>query len=182
MCPNWSHCECVKVTPVIAANLPYVCPFCIKSHLLLVSELRSEISHFKAPIIRLEKSCSCKSQLLVSSLSVSSSPPLPTSSTNLTTLPLSLPNTPNLQPSSSGTSISLHHPVTSSSFSSAASASFLPYYSTHSPPTTLLSSTASIPSLTKSFNCSSYYYHCRSYYYHCCSFYNHSLFFCYLSA
>ena len=65
MCSNWSHCECVKVSPVIGGNLPYVCPFCIKSHLLLVSELRSEISHLKARVIRLEKSCSCKSQPLV---------------------------------------------------------------------------------------------------------------------
>ena len=96
MCSNWSHCECVNVSSVIAGNLPYVCPFCIKSHLLLVSELRSEISHLKARVIRFEKSCSSKSQPLVSSLSVSSSPPLPTSNTNLTTLPLSLPNTPNL--------------------------------------------------------------------------------------
>ena len=49
-----------------------------------------------AHIIRLEKSCSHKSQPLVRSLSVfstSSSSPLPISSTNLTSLPLSLPNT-----------------------------------------------------------------------------------------
>ena len=31
MCFNCSHCECVKVSLVIAGHLPYVCPFCIKS-------------------------------------------------------------------------------------------------------------------------------------------------------
>ena len=44
-------------SPVIAGNLRYVCPFCITSHLLLVSELRSEISHLKARVIRLENAC-----------------------------------------------------------------------------------------------------------------------------
>ena len=98
MYSNWFHCECVKVSPVIADNLPYICPFCIKSYRSLVSDLGLEISHLKARVIILEKSCSCKSQLLVSSLSVSSSSPLPISSTNLTTLPLSLPNTSNFHP------------------------------------------------------------------------------------
>ena len=100
-------------------------------------------------MIRFEKFC--KSQPLVSSFSVSSSPPLPISSTNLTTLPLSLPNTPNLQPPSSGIPISLHHSDTSVSFSSGASASPLPFHSTH-PPTTLPSSIASTPSLSLNYS------------------------------
>ena len=148
MCSNWSYCECVKISPAIADNLPYVCPFCIKSHLLLVSELTFEISHLRAHIIRFEKSCSCKSQHPVSPPSVSSSPPLPTSSTNPTTLPLNLPNNSNPQLLSSGILTSLHHSITSSLISSAVSASFLPYHSTHSPPNTLPSSTASTPSLS----------------------------------
>ena len=147
ICSNWSHCEFVKVFRVIADNHHYVYLFCIKSHLLLVSELRSEISHLKARII-FEKSSFCEFQSLVSSLSVSSSPPLPTSSTKLTTLPLSLPNIPNLQPPSSGIPISLHYSVTSLPFSSAPSASPLPFHSTHPPPATIPSSSASTPSLS----------------------------------
>ena len=102
--------------------------------------------------MHLGKSCSCKSQPLVSSFSISSSPPLPTSSTNLTTIPLSLLNTLNLQPLSSGIPISLHHSVTSSVFSSAPSASPLPFHCTHSPPTTIPSSTASTPSLSLNYS------------------------------
>ena len=98
--------------PDIAYNLPYICPFCIKSYLLL----RSEISHLKARVISLEKSCSCKSQPLVSSLSVSSSYPLPISSTNPTTPSLSLPNASYFHPPSSAKSILLHYSFTSSSF------------------------------------------------------------------
>ena len=100
MCSNRSHCECVKVSPVTADNLPYIClSFCITSYLSLISDLRSEISHLTACIIRLEKSCSSKSQPLVRSLSVSFSSPF----RYLITLPLLLliVNTSNFQPPSS---------------------------------------------------------------------------------
>ena len=43
ICSNWSYYECVKVSPAIADNHPYICPFCIKCYFSLVSNLRSEI-------------------------------------------------------------------------------------------------------------------------------------------
>ena len=95
MCSNWLHCDFVKISPVIVDNLPSICPFCIKSYLLLFSDIRSEISQLKAHILKLEKSCFCKSWPIISSLSVFSTPSsslLPISSTNLTTLLLSLSN------------------------------------------------------------------------------------------
>ena len=98
MCSNCLHCDFVKTSPVIVDNLSSICPLCIKSYLLLFSDVRSEISQLKAHILKLEKSCFCKSQPVVSCLSVFSTPSssfLPIVSTNLTTLLLSLSNNVN---------------------------------------------------------------------------------------
>ena len=40
----------------VADNFPFICPLWIKSSLSLISSLKSEISHLKANIVKLEKS------------------------------------------------------------------------------------------------------------------------------
>ena len=55
-CSCWSHSEYVGVSSRVANNYPFICPFCIKSIFSLVSSLRSDISHLKAHITKLESS------------------------------------------------------------------------------------------------------------------------------
>ena len=56
-CSCWLHNECVNVPAHIGDNFPFICPLCIKSSLSLILSLKSEISHLKAHIVKLEKSC-----------------------------------------------------------------------------------------------------------------------------
>ena len=56
-CSCWLHIECVNVPAHVADNCPFICPLCIMSSISLISSLKSEISHSKAHIIKLEKSC-----------------------------------------------------------------------------------------------------------------------------
>ena len=56
-CSCWLHNECVNIPAHVADKFPFICPLCIKSFLSLISSLKSEISHLKAHIIKLEKSC-----------------------------------------------------------------------------------------------------------------------------
>ena len=55
-CSAWCHNICVSISPQVAANFPFICPFCIKEKFSLIPKLRSEISHLKALIIKLERS------------------------------------------------------------------------------------------------------------------------------
>ena len=65
-CSCWLHNECVNVPAHVADNFPFICPLCIKSSLSFISSLKSEISHLKAHIVKLEKSCkSLSTQLSV---------------------------------------------------------------------------------------------------------------------
>ena len=56
-CSCWLHNECVNIPAHVADKFPFIYPLCIKSSLSLISSLKSEISHLKAHIIKLEKSC-----------------------------------------------------------------------------------------------------------------------------
>ena len=35
----WSHSECVNISPTVAANYPFICPYCVKSLVSSVSVL-----------------------------------------------------------------------------------------------------------------------------------------------
>ena len=42
-CCQWSHCNCVSLSPSLASSYPFVCPFCIKSLFSRLSNMESEV-------------------------------------------------------------------------------------------------------------------------------------------
>ena len=55
-CSCWLHIDWLNVPAHVADNFPFTCPLCIMSSLSLISSLKSEISHLKTHIVKLEKS------------------------------------------------------------------------------------------------------------------------------
>ena len=49
-----SHGDCVNIPSHLASSFPFICPHCIKASITLIPSLRSEISHLRARVIKLE--------------------------------------------------------------------------------------------------------------------------------
>ena len=67
LCQNWLHCVCVGIPSHSAENYPFVCPMCMKSSMSLILELRAEVKHLRAHILKITKSC--KTQIKSTDLS-----------------------------------------------------------------------------------------------------------------
>ena len=70
-CNSWCHNNCVSISPSVAPNYPFVCPFCIKSTLLkiepCISELRSFqdcFHHLKSKLLKLSLPPSVQSDII----------------------------------------------------------------------------------------------------------------------
>ena len=53
-CLCWSHSDCINIPPHLASSFPFICPHCVKASITLIPTLRSEISHLRARVIKLE--------------------------------------------------------------------------------------------------------------------------------
>ena len=55
-CSAWSHCKCIGISATLAPTYPFVCPFCVKSVLSQLDNLRSEVSDLCARMSNIEQS------------------------------------------------------------------------------------------------------------------------------
>ena len=53
-CFCWSHSDCVNIPSHLASSFPFICPHCVKATITMIPSLRSEISHLRARVIKLE--------------------------------------------------------------------------------------------------------------------------------
>ena len=44
LCSCWLHCHCVNISAGVVDNSPFICPFCVKSTVYCISNLKTEIS------------------------------------------------------------------------------------------------------------------------------------------
>ena len=63
-CSCWSHSECVNISPTVAANYPFICPYCVKSLFSSVSVLTSDITQLKDRLVKLENTCKLISTII----------------------------------------------------------------------------------------------------------------------
>ena len=63
-CSSWSHSECVNVSPTVAANYPFICPYCVKSLLSSVSVLTSDITQLIDRLVKLKNTCKPMSTII----------------------------------------------------------------------------------------------------------------------
>ena len=148
-CSSWSHSECVNVSPTVAANYPFICPYCVKSLFSSISVLTSDITQLKDRLVKLENTCKQMSTIISERKAVQDSldsiyhkvQMLSCSAASSISIPTSNRFS---EPSSSSTpsTITLPLPPILHCSSTASSPKFHPLYSTHSltlnPPSTAL--------------------------------------------
>ena len=146
-CSSWSHSECVNVSPTVAANYPFICPYCVKSLFSSISVLTSDITQLKDRLVKLENTCKQMSTIISERKAVQDSldsiyhkvQMLSCSAASSISIPTSNCSS---EPSSSSTPsiITLPLPPILHCSSTASSLKFHPPYSTHSltlnPPST----------------------------------------------
>ena len=44
LCDKWCHCKCVLVPASVSSTYPFVCPHCIKSSIVTISDLKTQLS------------------------------------------------------------------------------------------------------------------------------------------
>ena len=67
-CCQWSHCNCVSLSPSLASSYPFVCPFCIKSFFSQLSNMESEVVALSNRLASLESATDSRCQSLSSDI------------------------------------------------------------------------------------------------------------------
>ena len=136
-CSSWSHSECVNISPTVAANYPFIFPYCVKSLFSSVSVLTSAITQLKDMLVKLENTCKQMSTIISEIKAVQDSlnsiyhkvQMLSCSAASSISIPMSNRSS---EPSSSSTPFTITITSNSSLFLHCSFSKFHPPYSTHS--------------------------------------------------